>query len=743
MKTIINRTIATVAVEKTFFSPDSDYDYYVPDDLEQKVKIGSMVKVPFGRSNKLRDGIVVKIYTAIHSGLKDIDSVCGEKPVLSEELVSLALWLKERCFCATFDCLKQMMPKGYGKMKSAGTKMVELSVEAEDKLPKLTSKQKSVVDLLFDVGTAAVDEVCAFCSVGVSVLKNLEKYGVVSLYNKEKYRNPYQDIHADSEIRVIELTPQQKKAYDTFLPLLETGGTGLLFGITGSGKTQVYLKLIDKAVKNGKDVIIMVPEISLTSQVISIFRRRYGDTVAVFHSGLSLGERNDEYKRAEKGLAKIVVGTRSAVFAPLHNLGLIIMDEEQEHTYKSERTPRYHARDVAHFRCRYNHALFLMTSATPSLESYSNALSGKYTLCEMTERYGEAKLPEVITVDMKAEIKNGNHTPVSAKLRELLQETLDENKQAILLINRRGYNTFIACNDCGHVITCPNCSISLTYHSYNNRLTCHYCGYTKTLDTKCPECHSDNVRYSGYGTQRIEDELSALFPSAKILRMDADTTTAKFSHDRMFSEFADHKYDILIGTQMVAKGLDFPDVTLVGVVNADNSLYDENYNSAERSFDLITQVIGRSGRRDSRGRAVIQTINPYNECIEFAARQDYKAFYKNEIMLRKALIYPPFCDIISVSFIGENENTAALCAKAFLDILKELNNDGAQKLIVLGPSPAKIHKLNNQYRYRLCVKCRNSKNVRRLFNEILKRISKIKEYKDISVNIDLNPYDLN
>ena len=489
------------------------------------------------------------------------------------------------------------------------------------------------------------------------------------------------------------------------------GGTGLLFGVTGSGKTQVYLKLIDKAIENGKDVIVLVPEISLTSQVIAIFHKRYGDMVAVFHSALSMGERNDEYKRADRGDARIVIGTRSAVFAPLHNLGLIIMDEEQEHTYKSERTPRYHAKDAANFRCKYNKALFLMTSATPSLESYSNAVKGKYALCEMNERYGDAKLPQVITVDMKAEMKSGNHTPVSAKLRELLQEALDNRKQAILLINRRGYNTFIACNDCGHVITCPNCSISLTYHSYNNRLTCHYCGYTKTLDTICPECGSDNVRYSGYGTQRIEDELTALFPSARILRMDADTTSTKFSHDKMFSAFSNHEYDILIGTQMVAKGLDFPDVTLVGVVNADNSLYDENYNSAERSFDLITQVVGRSGRRDEQGKAVIQTINPYNECIEFAAMQDYKGFFKNEIMLRKALIYPPYCDMISVSFVGENENTAALCAKSFL--------------------------------YRLSVKCRNSKNVRMMFNEILKKIGKMKEYKDISVSVDLNPYDLN
>lgn len=739
-----NRTVAVVAVEKTFFNTDSDYDYFVPVNLVNDVHIGSKVKIPFGNANKLREGIVVKLYTAVYSGLKEIDSVIGNKPVLSEELVLLSLWLKDRCFCTTYDCLKQMLPRGFGRIKDSTYKMVELAVQKEENLPKLTSKQKLVVNLLADIGTAAVDEVCEFCSVGKTVLKNLEKYGVISFYDKEKYRNPYKNLETDMEKSEIHLSVQQDKAYSTFLKLMNNGGgTGLLFGVTGSGKTQVYMKLIDKALESGRDVIVMVPEISLTSQVLDIFHKRYGDKVAVFHSGLSLGERNDEYKRVERGEAKIAVGTRSAAFAPFHNLGLIIMDEEQEHTYKSERTPRYHAKDVAAFRCKYNQALFLMISATPSLETYSNALNGKYTLCELTERYGEVSLPEVIIVDMKSEMKMKNHSPISSKLRELISETLDHKKQVILLINRRGYNTFIACNDCGHVITCPNCSISLTYHSYNNRLTCHYCGYSKSLDTSCPECSSNHVRYSGFGTQRIEDELESLFPAARILRMDADTTSAKFSHNKMFSAFSNHEYDILVGTQMVAKGLDFPDVALVGVVNADNSLYDENYNSAERSFDLITQVVGRCGRRNERGRAVIQTINPYNDCIDFSAKQDYKSFFNNEIMLRKSLIYPPYCDIISVSFLGGEENTVALCAKAFLDILKELNSDGAQKLIVLGPSPAKIFKLNCQYRYRLSVKCRNSKNVRRMFNEILKRISKIKDYKDVSISVDLNPYNLN
>lgn len=740
----MNRLIATVAVEKTFFNLDSDYDYYVSDSDVNHIKVGMMVKVPFGNGNRLRDGIVLKLYTAINSKLKEIDSIVGSAPVLSDEMIRLALWLKERCFCTTYDCLKQMLPRGLGKVGDKSSKMATLVIHKEEELPKLTPKQKSVVNLLFDIGTAEVNEICEFCSVGKGVIDNLKKYGVIDYYEKQVYRTPYDMSSVGSDKSDIELSDKQNKAYETYLRMLnKDGGAGLLFGITGSGKTQVYLKLIDRAVEQNKDVIVLVPEIGLTPQALAIFHSRYGSQVAVIHSGLSLGERNDEYKRIDSGEAKIVVGTRSAIFAPVHNLGLIIIDEEQENTYKSERTPKYNAKDVANFRAKYNKALLLMISATPSLESYSNALNGRYTLCEIDERYGNSCLPDVITVDMKDEIKNGNRTPISARLKEYLQETLDHAKQAILLINRRGYNTFIACDDCGHVITCPNCSISLTYHSYNNRLTCHYCGFTKLFDNICPECSSNNVKYRGYGTQRIEDELNALFPTARILRMDADTTTAKFSHDKLFTAFKNHEYDFLIGTQMVAKGLDFPDVALVGVVNADNSLYDENYNSAEACFDLITQVIGRSGRRDYAGKAVIQTINPYNPTIEYAAMQDYKGFYNNEIALRRAMTYPPYCDIYSVSFVGENENDTALCAKEFFDILKELNSDKKEKLIVLGPSPAKISKINNQYRYRLSIKCKNSKNIRNLLNEILKRLIKIKKYKDIDVSVDLNPYNLN
>lgn len=738
-----NRPIATVAVERTFFNLDSDYDYAVPPALADRVRPGVAVEVPFGSGNRLRRGIVLQVFVGINPALKDIARVCDYGTELDESQIRLARWMKSRYFCTTYECLLQMLPRGFGKIGVAGVRMAELTVSRGEELPRLTPKQQSVADLLLDIGSATVEEIKTLCGVGDGVLKNMEKCGVLRFFKKEKYRNPYADLPAAPKAAEIELSVEQTKAYNTLSAMLDgDGGSALLYGVTGSGKTQVYMRLIDRALQQGKDTIVLVPEIGLTPQVLGLFHQRYGRQVAVLHSGLSVGERNDEYRRADRGEAKIVLGTRSAVFAPLHALGLIIMDEEQELTYKSERTPRYHARDIARYRAGESGALFVMASATPSIESYAAAKAGKYTLCSLEHRFGNAALPQVCTVDMKGELHAGHRSPLSRTLQKQIQSNLDAGKQTILLMNRRGYNTFIACNDCGHVITCPNCSISLTYHSYSNRLMCHYCGYSKPLDNTCPECGSHAVRYSGFGTQRIEDELQALFPAARILRMDADTTAGKFSHQKLFDAFAAHEYDILVGTQMVAKGLDFDDVTLVGVVNADNALYDENYLSHERAFDLITQVVGRSGRRDATGTAVIQTIDPCNPVIDLAARQDYPAFFETEYALRRILTYPPFCDIYGVFFVSEDENAAALAAKAFFDALVLENKEQQQKLIVLGPSPARISKISNTYRYRLAIKCKNSKSVRNLLMQVLKATVKMKELRKVQISIDLNPIDL-
>lgn len=736
----MNKKIATVAVDNTFFSFDTDYDYLLPPDFS--VEIGTRVTVPFGRGNTKRNGIIIGIKENCDNSaaLKEICEVL-DRP-LDEEMVKLSLWMKERCFCTTFDCLKQMLPRSYGTIGSKTLRMVRLLNEDAD-FSTLTKKQQSVCEVLSDIGAAGANELCEFCSVGIGVLKTLEKNGIVEFYNKEIMRNPYSSKEISSVDEVI-LSNEQQVAYEQNKMLLNSGEISLLFGITGSGKTQVYLKLIDDVLSLGKDAIVLVPEISLTPQVLNLFHSRYGGKTAVIHSGLSLGERNDEFKRIDKGEAKIVIGTRSAIFAPVHNLGIVIIDEEQEQTYKSERTPRYNAKDVARFRVKYNKALLLLASATPSIESYSNAIKGKYHLSTIHKRYGDAVLPSVITVDMKDEIRKGNKSCISSVLTEKLIETIEANKQAILLINRRGYNTFIACNECGHILSCPNCSISLTYHSYNNRLTCHYCGFSKIIDNKCDECSSNAVRYSGFGTQRIEEEISALIPNAKILRMDADTTTQKFAHEKLLEQFANKEYNILIGTQMVAKGLDFEDVNLVGVVNADNSLYDESYTAAERAFDLITQVIGRAGRRGTPGTAIIQTVNPFNETLEYASNQDYVGFYNNEIQMRKLMIYPPFCDIFSATFTSENENDAALCSKKFFDLLISLNKNDYKdvKIVVLGPTPARISKINKNYRYRLGIKAKNSKRIRQMITEILKSIQKDKLYSNVSISISLNPADI-
>lgn len=732
--------IATVAVDNTFFSFDTDYDYIIPNDCMPK--IGTRVEVPFGKGNTKRNGIVIGIKESCDdvSKLKEISAVF-DCP-LSEEMVMLALWMKERCFCTTYDCLKQMLPRSYGEIGSKTIRMVQLKNEQTD-FSALTKKQRNVCEALADVGTAGANELCEFCSVGIGVLKTLEKNGIVEFYNKEILRNPYYSNCVENREK-INLSVQQRAAYEQNKALLGSGKTSLLFGVTGSGKTQVYLSLIDDVVDSGKDAIVLVPEISLTPQVLNIFQSRYGNKTAIIHSGLSLGERNDEFKRIDREEAKIVIGTRSAIFAPVHNLGIIIIDEEQEQTYKSERTPRYNAKDVAKFRVKYNNALLLLGSATPSIESYSSAKKGKYNLSVIDERYGDSVLPSVITVDMKNEMQNGNKSSISSVLLQNLIETVDNGKQAILLINRRGYNTFIACNECGHILTCPNCSISLTYHSFNNRLTCHYCGFTKKLDNKCDECGSNAVRYSGYGTQRIEEEICSLIPNARVLRMDADTTAAKFAHQKLLEQFSNKEYNILIGTQMVAKGLDFEDVNLVGVVNADNSLYDENYTANERAFDLITQVIGRAGRRTTPGKAIIQTVNPFNDTLEFASNQDYVGFYENEIQMRRLMIYPPFCDIFSATFTGENENDVALCSKKFFDLMVELNSSEYSdiKLVALGPTPAKISKINNNYRYRLALKTKNNKRIRQMITKILKSIQKDKLYSKVSIGVSLNPADI-
>ncbi|MBO5066402.1 MAG: primosomal protein N' [Clostridia bacterium] len=619
-------------------------------------------------------------------------------------------------------------------------KNVRLSIapnDAENILKNLTPKQKSVTRLLIDIGGASVKEVCYFTGVTPAVISALEKKGIVELFDSEIYRKPKYNIN-NSVRKSPVLTDDQNEAYKTLLEKYKSpeGAAALLYGVTGSGKTQVFLKLIEDVVNDGKGVIVMVPEIALTPQTLGIFYSHFGDKVAVFHSALSAGERIDEWKRVKNGEAKIAIGTRSAVFAPFPNLGLIVMDEEQEHTYKSEMSPRYHARDVARFRCAYNKALLVLASATPSIETYTNAVNGRYTLVKLTKRYGKAVLPEVITVDT-----SGNQGVISNELYNALEECLENKQQAILLMNRRGFNTFASCGACKTVLSCPNCSISLTYHSANKRLMCHYCGYSQSHTDTCPECGEKAVTYAGFGTQRIEDELENIFPSAKILRMDADTTMARYSYQNKLTAFANGEYDIMLGTQMVAKGLDFPKVTLVGIISIDQQLYNDDFRSSERAFDLLTQVIGRSGRGDYAGKAYIQTVLPDNDIIELSASQDYESFYKTENIIRKSMVYPPYCDICSVTFLSEQYNKSLGGANMFFQMLKDAVTVGYTdvKINVLGPIQPRVNKISNKYRHVLTIKCKNNKRFREMMAKLLSEYMRKTQSGGATAVVDINP----
>ncbi len=653
-----------------------------------------------------------------------------QNPKLPEQLVKKG-WLRK-----TQEAVRQV--------RDATQKMVRLAgpYRGGAQPPKLTAKQKEVFRTLRDIGAASVKEICYFTGVTAAVVQNLEKRGIAEFYETEIFRNPYEPAEP-RDTGDIALSPEQQAAFSHLKQQYEagTGGVSLLYGVTGSGKTLVFMKLIDEVYRQGKGVIVMVPEISLTPQTIGRFHKRYGSRVAVFHSGLSMGERLDEWKRVKNGQALIAVGTRSAVFAPFENLGLIVMDEEQEYTYKSESSPRYHAREVAKYRCGYHRALLVLASATPSLESYFLAVNGKYTLEALPNRYGTAQLPEVIVADMNEQMTAGNTTAFSHVLLQALEENLARKEQSILLLNRRGYHTFVSCKHCGEVVTCPGCSISLTYHSANNRLMCHYCGHSVPFTRECPSCHMPQVRYTGAGTQRAEEELRTLFPQARILRLDADSTMRRHAFETKMKAFADGEYDIIIGTQMVAKGLDFENVTLVGVLSADQVLYSDDFRSNERGFDLLTQVVGRSGRGEKKGRAIIQTYTPENPVIALAACQDYVHFYEQEILFRKAMLYPPFADIVVVGFAGEQEARVEKASKTFLEMLCALAQTeySGLPLRALRPTPAQVAKVNNKYRYKLMIKCKNHALFRTMLSRLLIQCGSDRAFSGVTVYADSNP----
>ena len=730
---------------------DRPFDYSCGDN----VRAGQLVRVPFGKANRLRSGLVVKTKTESEgNNIKPVHSVLDERFALTDEMLGLCSFLKEHTLCTVGEAVRCILPPGAlsDKLNISYRQTVSLAVSKETAAALLlaTGKsgirsegQRSVIRYLLDTQSADRELVRELPGVTPAHISALREKGIIEISESERIRNPYSAYAEKRDTSEIILSPAQTAAYSTIrdLYLDSAPRCALLHGVTGSGKTKVIMKAIDACIDDGRSVIMMVPEIALTPQTVGIFCARYGERVAVIHSSLSAGERMDAWRRIRRGDVDLVIGTRSAVFAPLSNIGMIVIDEEHEHTYKSESDPKYHARDVAAYLCGRTKSLLLLASATPSLESYYKATTGVYTLVPIKERYGGVKLPDAIIVDMREELRLGNTSPISQRLVKSLEKVYAREEQAILFLNRRGYNSQVSCRECGEVISCPRCSVSLTYHTDKSggRMLCHLCGYTSAVPRACPSCSTDKLSFLGYGTQKVEGELSSYLPEMKVMRMDADTTSGKLAYDRMLEDFRSLKADILLGTQMVAKGHDFPRVTLVGVVLADTSLFVSDFRASERTFSLLTQVIGRAGRANEGGIAVIQTFAPKNEIIRLACKQDYESFYQGEIALRRELMYPPFCDLVTMTVTADSEREAMQEAKRISDMLLEKLSGELGKLpfIVFGPFEAAVYKVNEKYRMRLVIKCRLNSKTRKMYSELL--IAFNSKARGANLSVDFNP----
>lgn len=744
--------IAKIAVSAATYWVDKPYSYWIPESLSDKVVPGVRVIVPFSRGNRRTEGIVLSVGDGDETNLKSVEVVLDEEPVLDEGQIQLALWMRERFFCTVYDSVKCILPTGLwyrsdGKRRvnDKTVKMVSLNTSAEEAMQiaeqkrRRSPQQAQLLKTLAAVGRVSAKELCSFTGASMQSLSALEKAELVRTELVEVFRRP--QFTTGKKARLPQLNAQQQKSFDGLKSLALSGdaSAALLFGVTGSGKTTVYIRLIDEMLKKGKSSILLVPEIALTPQMLETFSSYFGDEIAVLHSLLAVGERYDEWKRIRSGMAKVIIGTRSAVFAPAENLGIIIIDEEQEYTYKSENVPRYHARDIAKYRCYKNNCLLLMGSATPDIVSRYNADTGIYRLFELTERHNKLALPEVMVVDMKRELRRGNGGDISSVLRQELKKNLEKGEQSILFLNRRGASKLVTCSECGYTYECPNCSVNLTYHSAGNRLMCHYCGHTRRVDDECPQC-GGKLNYIGSGTQKVAQELSELFPGVEILRMDSDTVAPAGSHEALLNRFRENRVPIMIGTQMVAKGLNFDSVTLVGVVSADQSLYSGDFRANERTFSLITQVVGRSGRGDKAGRAVIQTYTPDNQIIRMAAAQDYNGFYASEIELRKLQHSPPFADMFSITASGTDEAQVLRCCSAIRDILCSEMQD-SQNCRVLGPAPMPVVRVNNRFRYRVTLSCKADKASRSIVSRIIVFCNTSREFRGVSVYADINPVD--
>lgn len=723
---------AQIAVDNAAFQFDKLYSYLIPDRLAHRVQPGSMVLVPFGRGSRPRMGVVLGLEDTDNTArLKTVFDAAPESSRLTPELLELVYFLKDRTFCTWYEAVKAVIPYG-AQYQPVSTpegprlqKKLVRHTETEYTLaaplpqkPKPGPRQLQAAAAL-ENGPQTASQLAAL-GITRPVLENMVQKGILTSRQVDKATElSAKPIPLDS--RPIRLSDEQQQVFEGLTARLDgKPHAALLHGVTASGKTLVFLRLIQQTLALGRQALVLVPEIGLTPQMIRRLRQTFGSRVAVQHSALSNTERLLQWNEIQNGGADIVVGTRSAVFAPLENIGLIVIDEEQEHTYHSESSPRYSAHEVARQRAAAHGALLLLASATPSIESYYTALQGRYELFELKRRYGDHPLPKVEMVDMRAELSAGNATSLSAALRREIGANLAAGQQTILLLNRRGYQTVAMCTDCGQVLKCSGCSVPMVYHKAEGKLLCHYCGHTiHPAPAQCPEC-GGRLRYTGFGTQRVEEELEAAFPQARVLRMDTDTTGKKDAHEILLGRFAAGEYDILLGTQMVAKGLDFEKVTLVGVLGIDQMLFAQGFKAYETVFSLLTQVVGRGGRADLPGRALVQTVDPDNPILQLAARQDYRAFYDQEIAFRKLGLYPPFCAICMAVFTGEKEPEVVAAASRFAALAAQLAKDRqGLPLRILGPAPLSVAMVNHQYRYKLTIKCRPDRAFRRLINDLL------------------------
>ncbi len=743
--------VAQVVLNNKEQNIDRVFDYSVPEALKEKALVGMRVSVPFGWGNRKVEGIIIGISeTSDYEKLKPIGALIGKEPVCSPWILELCLWVSRKYFCSLYQAIRLATPPGLSagvKEKSIRTASLKLGREAafgiaEALREKGAVAQARVLEALLMTESIPLAKLVREKGGSYDAIKALEEKGYIETDSERIERAAYDEAKYEKSV-AYEPTAEQKKVIDYLYDKIDKGRKEkiLLRGVTGSGKTEVFLQAIERVIEAGKNAIMLVPEISLTPQMVQRFVSRFGNLVAVMHSALSNGERFDQWSKIRNGEVKVVVGARSAIFAPFRNVGIIILDEEHENSYKSETSPRYHAAEVAEKRADDEQCVLLLASATPSVSEFYEAKQGKYTLFEMTKRYNEGAMPEVNIVDMRGELfQNKNRSPISIKLQNEIQKNLDCGQKTILFLNRRGYSTFVSCRECGEVINCPDCSIAMTYHKGKDLLSCHYCGHTRRNVTECPSCGSSYVKYFGTGTQKIEEELARLFPDAKVLRMDTDTTSQKGGHEKILDEFSKGDADILLGTQMVTKGLDFHDVTLVGVLAADTSLAVDDYRANERSFSLFTQVCGRAGRGMLKGRAVIQTYQPNNSTIRFSKEHDYISFYENEIIQRKRLNYPPFCDIICIMVTGEDEDSVKAEAEDLGKAIEKNMRTEKNIFSKVGPVPAPIAKIKSNFRYRILLKCKETQMaqgfLRGLYEEHEKKNSAV------YLSIDINPINM-